>query len=134
MPNQPQATTARKSAGTFDPSVPNDARASTGNGIPYFVPACAFKTIGISTIQFPNVTVRRACHQFIPPAISPLAIMYVGMHTLMPIQRAAMLYVPQVRWDIFVAAISLLMSGLWSIEERSTSTRSEDMEGSMAMR
>ena len=29
MPNQPQATSARKSAGTFAPRTPNDARAST---------------------------------------------------------------------------------------------------------
>jgi hypothetical protein len=40
MPNQPQATSARSSDGTCAPSDPNDARASTGNGMPYFVPAC----------------------------------------------------------------------------------------------
>ncbi len=34
MPNHPQATTARKSAGMCAPRVPNAARAKTGNGIP----------------------------------------------------------------------------------------------------
>jgi hypothetical protein len=34
MPNQPQATTARRTAGTFAPRVPNEARAKTGNGMP----------------------------------------------------------------------------------------------------
>src|ERR671913_475769 len=34
MPNQPQATTDRIRAGTLDPWIPNEARASTGNGIP----------------------------------------------------------------------------------------------------
>ena len=69
MPNQPQATIARRIAGTFAPSTPNEARAKTGNVIPYFVPACAFSTIGMSTIRLPRKTVRIACHQFIPPVI-----------------------------------------------------------------
>ena len=47
MPNQPQATSARISAGRFDPSVPYAARANTGNGMPYFVPGCEFSRIGI---------------------------------------------------------------------------------------
>jgi hypothetical protein len=34
MPNQPQATMARRSEGMFAPRTPNDARAITGNGIP----------------------------------------------------------------------------------------------------
>ena len=38
MPNQPHATTARISAGRFEPMVPYAARANTGNGMPYFVP------------------------------------------------------------------------------------------------
>src|SRR6188474_1815770 len=53
MPNQPQATIARKMAATFAPAVPNDARATTGNGMPYFVPACALSRIGTSTITLP---------------------------------------------------------------------------------
>ena len=39
MPNQPQATPARISAGRLAPYAPNEARATTGNGMPYFVPA-----------------------------------------------------------------------------------------------
>ena len=31
------------SAGTFEPRMPKDARASTGNGMPYRVPACAIE-------------------------------------------------------------------------------------------
>src|ERR1051325_7787173 len=50
MPNQPQATSALISAGTFDPSVPYAARANTGKGMPYFVPGCEFNRIGTSTI------------------------------------------------------------------------------------
>ena len=34
MPNQPQATKARRSAATLAPRVPNEARQSTGNGMP----------------------------------------------------------------------------------------------------
>ena len=46
MPNQPQATIARSIAGRFAPRTPKLARQSTGNGMPYFVPACAFRTSG----------------------------------------------------------------------------------------
>ena len=34
IPNQPQATSARSTAGTLAPRVPKDARASTGKGMP----------------------------------------------------------------------------------------------------
>jgi hypothetical protein len=34
IPNQPQATIARRMAGTLDPAVPNEARARTGKGMP----------------------------------------------------------------------------------------------------
>jgi hypothetical protein len=34
IPNQPQATRARMSAGMFAPTVPKDARQNTGKGIP----------------------------------------------------------------------------------------------------
>ena len=33
-PNQPQATSARISDGTFEPMMPNDARSTTGQGMP----------------------------------------------------------------------------------------------------
>src|SRR6266478_3267277 len=71
MPNQPQATSARISAGTFEPSVPYAARANTGNGMPYLVPGCEFKRIGIRTIVFPSRMVTSACDQFMPDASRP---------------------------------------------------------------
>ena len=75
MPNHPQATSARSTAGTFAPRTPNEARTNTGNGMPYFVPACALSSIGTSTIRLPSRMVPMACHQFIPPAIRPDASM-----------------------------------------------------------
>ncbi len=39
MPNQPQATAARIIAGMLAPRSPKEARASTGNGMPYLGPA-----------------------------------------------------------------------------------------------
>jgi hypothetical protein len=66
----------------FAPRTPNDARRNTGKGIPYFAPACAFSSIGTSTIRFPSSTVPIACFQSIPFAISPDASRYVviSMH------------------------------------------------------
>ncbi len=75
MPNQPHATIARSTAGMFAPLVPNEARASTGKGIPYFVPAWALSRIGTRTMQLPSPIVSRACRQFIPTSISPPASM-----------------------------------------------------------
>ncbi len=60
MPNQPHATSARISAGTFDPNVPYAARANTGNGMPYFVPGCEFSRIGMRTIVLPRSDRERA--------------------------------------------------------------------------
>ena len=91
MPNHPQATIARSIAGTFAPRTPKLARHNTGNEMPYFVPACALRIIGMSTIVLPSRIVTIACHQFIPCAMSPDASVYVVMTTLMPIQSAAML-------------------------------------------
>ncbi len=45
--------------------------------------------MGINTRTLPRKTVKSACFQFMPPAIMPLASMYVGMFTLMEIHRAA---------------------------------------------
>ena len=73
MPNHPQATMPRNTEATWVPVVPKAARAKTGKVMPYLVPAWPFSTIGISTIRLPNVTVRMACHQFMPCLISPLA-------------------------------------------------------------
>jgi hypothetical protein len=82
IPNHPQATIARSSAAKFAPRTPNDARSNTGNGIPYFAPACAFSNSGINTIRLPSSTVPIACFQSIPFAISPDANRYVviSMH------------------------------------------------------
>src|SRR5262245_37019878 len=97
IPNHPHATIARSTAGTFAPRTPKLARHRTGNDTPYFVPACAFRIIGMSTIVLPNKIVSMACHQFMPDDMRPDASVYVVMTTLMPIQSAAMLYVDQVR-------------------------------------
>jgi len=90
MPNHPHATMARRTAGTFAPFTPKLARHSTGNEMPYFVPACAFRIIGTSTTLLPARMVTSACHQVMPCCISPDASVYVVMTTLMPIQSAAM--------------------------------------------
>ena len=73
MPNQQQAITARRRAGRLAPRRPNGARANTGNGMPYLVPAWLFASMGTSTIRLPSAIVTRACIQFIPSAIRPEA-------------------------------------------------------------
>src|SRR5262249_4621099 len=103
---------ARSTAGTFAPRTPKLARHRTGNDTPYFVPACAFRIIGMSTIVLPNKIVSMACHQFMPDDMRPDASVYVVMTTLMPIQSAAMLYVDQVRRSGAVGARSWLYSRL----------------------
>src|SRR5215831_10894391 len=60
IPNQPQATIARRIAGTLAPFVPKLALAKTGNGIPYLAPACPFSIIGINTIVLPRKIVSMA--------------------------------------------------------------------------
>ena len=52
---------------------PKLARHSTGNDTPYFVPACAFSTIGTSTMTLPSRIVTIACHQVMPCCIRPEA-------------------------------------------------------------
>jgi len=69
-PEPPASRIAHKIAGMFVPRVPKLARTNTGNGMPYFAPACAFNIIGIRTIKLPSRIVPTACFQFIPPAIS----------------------------------------------------------------
>ena len=99
-------------AGTFAPFVPNAARLRTGKDTPYFVPAWAFKIIGISTIVLPSKIVIIACHQFMPAEINPPARVYVVMTTLIPTQSAAIFQVDHVRSSIVVGARSLFHSGL----------------------
>ncbi len=54
----------------FAPKIPNDDRQYTGKGMPYLVPACAFRTIGTKTMALPRKIVSTACHQFIPSSMS----------------------------------------------------------------
>ena len=51
----------------FDPKMPNDARARTGNGMPNRVPEWAMSTIGTHTIRLPSMMVRMAWSQLMPP-------------------------------------------------------------------
>ena len=60
MPNHPQATSARISAGTFEPMMPNDERSITGNGMPNFVPPKALSVSGISTMTLAMNTAHSA--------------------------------------------------------------------------
>jgi len=74
MPNQPHATMARSTAGTLAPKTPNEARAYTGKGMPYFAPAWALSMMGTSTMPLPRSTSRHACHQLRPWPIMPAAM------------------------------------------------------------
>src|SRR5688572_9676399 len=89
IPNQPQATMARSSAGMLAPVVPKLDLARTGNGIPYFAPGRPFSIMGINTMVLPRNMVSIDCHQFMPPSINELASMYVGIQRLMLIHKAA---------------------------------------------
>ena len=73
MPNQPQAMTARSRAARLAPRSPNGARANTGNGMPYFVPAWLLSSIGMSTMMFPSAMRMMACTQLNPTAMRPEA-------------------------------------------------------------
>ena len=88
MPNQPQAINARSRAATFAPKTPNEARANTGYGMPYFVPAWLFASIGIRTMMFASAIVRIAWYQAMPRATRPDASRYVGMLCAIPIHSA----------------------------------------------
>src|SRR5438093_806958 len=112
MPNHPHATNARSIAGKFAPNTPNDARANTGNGMPYFVPAWALRIIGISTMQLPSAIVPIACHTLMPCEIRLDASVYVVMHTAMPTHRAAMCHTFHERCAIVVGAMSAFHNGL----------------------
>ena len=88
MPNQPHATPARISAGRFAPNTPNDARAKTGNGMPYLVPGWLLASIGISTMMLAIMIVRIAWYQAMPRATRPAASVHVATLWAMPIQSA----------------------------------------------
>src|SRR5436190_3491479 len=110
MPNQPHATTARSTAGTFAPRTPNADRAITGKGIPYFVPACEFNSIGISTTKLPRITEPTAACQLQPRSTSDDASVYVGMQIAIPIQSDAMCHQLHVRLSAATGARSALVS------------------------
>src|SRR5271170_1264681 len=99
MPNQPHATIARITAGTFAPNTPYAARAKTGKGMPYFVPGCELRRIGARTMTLPRRMVASACHQFIPTLMRLDASMYVGMQWAIETHNAANVQVVQVRFD-----------------------------------
>src|SRR5256884_9669394 len=71
MPNQPQATPARRRAATLAPKTPKEALAKTGYGMPYLVPAWLFASIGIRTMMFASAMVRMAWYQAMPSATRP---------------------------------------------------------------
>src|SRR3954447_20794142 len=95
--------------------------------MPYFVPACALRIIGTSTIRLPRKTVTTACHQFIPSAINDEASMYVGMHADIEIQSAARSFVPQRRSAWVVGARS-------GLENDGSATTADASIGSSAAR
>jgi hypothetical protein len=66
MPNQPHATSARMSAGRFEPAVPYAARAKTGNGMPYLVPGCEFSRIGHEHDRVAEQDREERLRQFMP--------------------------------------------------------------------
>src|SRR3954467_13408659 len=106
MPNQPQATSARRVAGMFAPRTPKLARHSTGKETPYFVPACTFRIIGMRRGALPSRIVRITCAHVIPCCVKPDASVYVVITTLMSIQSAAMWYVDDDRHDSGIRALS----------------------------
>src|SRR5262250_994722 len=114
MPNHPQATKARSSAGTLAPRMPKAGRQYTGKGMPYLVPAWPFRIIGTRTMTLARTMVSTACHQFMPSSISDDASMYVGTHAAMAIHSAAMSRRRHVRWAADVGARSGLKYGeIW---------------------
>ena len=88
MPNQPQATPARIRAGRFAPNTPNEARAKTGNGMPYLVPAWLLASIGTSTTMLAIMIVKIAWYQAMPRATRPAASVHVATLWAMPIHNA----------------------------------------------
>src|ERR1700693_2159035 len=99
----------------FAPRTPNADRQYTGNGMPYFVPACALRIIGMSTMALPKKIVSTASYQFIPSEISEEASMYVGMHADLEIHNAAMSSRPPLRSCTRVGAISSFQYGEWEM-------------------
>ena len=95
--------------------------------MPYFVPAWAFKIIGIRTITFPRNTVMTAWYQFIPSDIRDEESIYVGMHADMEIHNAAMLPVRHLRAESGTGARSALESGESLATGRTSAVIASDM-------
>ena len=98
MPNQPQATAARSSAGRFAPRTPNEARREDREGDAVLGPACPVSSIGTSTMTLARAMVNTACFQSMPSATRPEASVQEGMLWAMPTHRAVKLYVVHLRW------------------------------------
>jgi hypothetical protein len=78
--------------------------------MPYFVPACELRTIGISTTKLPTITdITAACHDQ-PRSTRLDASVYVGMQIAIPIQSDAMCHQFQVRRAGSTGARSALIS------------------------
>src|SRR4051794_5203163 len=92
--------------------MPNEARQYTGNGMPYFVPAWAFRIIGRSTTELPRKMVSTACFQSIPSAIIEEASVYVGMQADIEIHRAAISRAPHFLAESGVGAMSAFENSL----------------------
>eukprot|EP00958_Prasinococcus_capsulatus_P000912 scaffold80_cov382-Prasinococcus_capsulatus_cf.AAC.19 len=73
MPNQPQATSARRREGRCAPLMPKAARASTGKGKPYFAPIQPDNDMGINRMTLAMRIVRMPCHQSMPRDTCALA-------------------------------------------------------------
>jgi hypothetical protein len=62
-------------AGSLAPRTPNEARSSTGNGMPCLAPAWPISSIGTSTITLPRRIVPTACFHDMPSLTRPAASM-----------------------------------------------------------
>ena len=110
MPNQPHATMPRRTAATFAPQVPKEARTKTGNGMPYFAPTCEFRSNGTVTIALPRITTKIEVAGSKPKTSPMFARLHDGMTTQQPTQNARNEYRPQLRNRAGVGARSLLYS------------------------
>ena len=130
MPNQPHPTSARASAGTCAPLTPKAARARTGNGAPYFVPACPLANMGSRTMRFARVMHAMPCATEKPTSTTDPASVYAGTHTTRPIQRDAMSTASNVRSRASTGARSALMSVGEGFEGARASMGSDTPRGS----
>ena len=113
MPNHPQATSARISAGTLEPMIPNEERSMTGKGMPNLVPPKALRIRGTSTMTLATKIAHSASPTDKPKyVVSTPPRVYVGTQIDMPTQSAAICHLFQVRCATRVGAMSSLNRGL----------------------